>query len=309
MKRCLIINNREPIDESLLDDISDLISCSWYQKRDPEFLLEEAFASGGDVEILVTNYADLSAAMLKRLPVLRAIITTTTAVEYIDCAYCLENSITVCHCPGYTGRSVAEHVFALLLSAARQIPELDRRIRTRDFQCFECSGIELFGKTLGIIGMGNIGTAVAMIARGFGLEVVFCNRTPKEVEGALQIDEVELLEISDFIAVTVSENESSRGLLGREQFARMKDAAVLASISPDEVIEFEALRWALTTGQIRCAALDLLWSDERYLDLPNLILTPRRAWYTLECVARRQMVWKETLKQYLLGDPVNVVVA
>ncbi|MDC0357989.1 2-hydroxyacid dehydrogenase [Oligoflexia bacterium] len=307
MDSCLILNDRDPIPEDALVSLSARLDINWFQRLPDQFSIDEAISGFSYTNYLVTTYADLTAERLGRLEQLKGIVTTTTATEYIDLDYCRSKGISVSNTPKYTGSSVAEHLFALLLGSARQVPTLNQRTHQGDFDCFDVLGVELSGKKLGIIGFGDIGSTVGKIAKGFGLEVMFFNRSDKAGDGT-QVPLAKLLKECDFIAVTIPLNDESRGLLGVPEFELMQPSARLVSISPDAVIDRDALAAALRSGAIAGAALDLLGVDPYYLELPNLVLSCRRAWFTAECFARRIEYWRNTLESHLEGDPKNIVV-
>lgn len=298
-KKVLILNDREPLPENRLDNIDIGLDVTWYQVPTHSFRVLDGFAKQPNAEILVATSMNLNAANLAQLPHLEAIIATTTGVQYIDLAYCSQKGIRVFNTPNYSTISVAEHAFALLLSAARKIPFINQAVHKGDFDCFEHQGLEMAGKTAGIIGFGNIGQYVAKLALGFNMNVLYVNRTQKEVKNTTQVDLGTLLAQSDVIFLTLPLNAASRGMLGKEEFSQMKKNAILISISPDAIIQDDALIEALHNKQIRAAALDIHHEKRTYLKLPNLILSPRRAWYTAEAFDRRIASWKKTLLAYL----------
>jgi len=307
MLKCLILNDREPIPEGALDQFSNYLELYWHQAPGSKFSLDVALSECPGAQILITTYMDLSASNLGRLQGLKAIIATTTGVDYIDLAYCREKGIRVCNTRNYTGSSVAEHALMLMLAAARRIDLLDKRIRQGDFDCFDVRGIELTGKTAGVIGLGNIGSTIARLCLGLGMKILFSNRSQKMLEGARQVDLQELLSVSDVIFVSVPLNDESKGLIDSEALSLVKSSALLISTSPDTIIDKGALDSALRSGKLAAAALDLHARDKSYLDIPNLILTPRRAWFTEETFVRRIDAWKDVLASYLKDSPINVV--
>lgn len=302
VKTCLFVNNREPYPETCFDHISG-IEMVWYQDHSDRFSLEEAIANNPTTQILITTLMDWSAAHLKQFPNLELIITITTGTDYIDKTYCQQHNIKVLNTPGFTGASVAEHAVALMLAAAKRLVDFNHKIRTGDYQIFEHQGIELFGAQAGIIGMGRIGSQVAQMLQGFGINVVYCNRTQKVSDLGVQVDLDTLLNTSDIIFLTLSLNETSRQMINQDTLAKVKPGAILINISPDDLIEFSALQSALTKGQLSYAGLDIHHEDDRFLNLPNTILTPRRAWYTQAAFERRIKIFSQTLADYMQTQP------
>ncbi|MGB3508953.1 MAG: 2-hydroxyacid dehydrogenase [Microcoleaceae cyanobacterium] len=306
-KKCLILNNRELLPEDTLDSFKDRLEVLWYQNPDP-FKLTDVLKLYHNTQIIITTYMDLSADNLKILPSLEAIITTTTAVEYIDLDYCRTQGIQVMNTANYTGASVAEYLITVALCIAKKIIPINQKVHQRNFQCFDEIGIELVGKRAGVIGLGNIGTRVAQFAKAFGMEIVYYNRSKKEFKGGQQVDLNTLVSTADFIFVTPPLNQDSYEMIGKKEFTNMKKNCVLVSSSPDQIINFDALADALNNRKILGAGLDLLETDERYLQLPNLILTPRRANATQECLLERRIgIWKDTLGAYLDNQPRNIL--
>lgn len=307
-KKCLVLNNREPISEDTLASFSDLLEVVWYQNANV-FNLTDILKTYSDIQVIITTYMDFKEDNLKILPSLEAIITTTTAVEYIDLNYCRSQNIRVMNTANYTGASVAEYLMTVSLCIAKKLIPINQKVHQKDFQCFDEIGIEIVGKRAGVIGLGNIGTRVAKLAQGFGMEVVYYNRSAKEFVGGQQVDLDTLVSTSDVIFVTPPLNKDSHGMIGKNEFAKMKKSCILVSSSPDQIIEFDALADALINDKIFGAGLDLLGTDERYLELPNLILTPRHANATKECLLERRVAtWKDTLLAYLNNQPRNVIV-
>lgn len=306
-KKCLILNNRERIPEHVLDDFTSRLDVVWCQDIDRKENLTQVLRQHKDSHVLITTYMDLCRENLSILSGLEAIITTTTAFEYIDFDYCVEKNILVMNSSDYTGSSVAEHAIALMFGCARKLTLLDRRIRRKDFQCFDCMGMELSGKCAGILGMGHIGSVIAKMTSGIGMETIFFNRSKKGVRGCRQVDIPSLFNVSDVIFITLPLRQETEGLIDQKAFAAMKQSAILVSISPDRIIDFDALRYALEHQEIAGVGLDILEENSKYFELPNAIITPRRAWYTAECFERRIMTWKETLAAFLDNQPINLV--
>lgn len=306
-KNCLVINDREPIPEKHLEDLISILKVTWYQEPSNNFDLSKSFVQNTQTNILVTTYAELNKRHLAILPELDAIIATTTAVDYIDLEYCKDNKITVCNTPAYTGTSVAEHAFALTLCAVRKLTQIDKAVRQGNFDCFNFLGTELSQKTMGIVGLGAIGSSVAKISGGFQMKIIYYNRRKKSFAGGQQVGLDFLLRKSDVIVLTLPLNQDSISMIGSQEFSIMKPTTVLVSISHDDIINRDALLKALRTNQIAAAGLDLHKRDSAYINSPNLVLSPRRAWYTSEAVNRRLDAWKDTLTRYLKNRPINII--
>lgn len=303
VKKCLVLNNHEPIPTVTLDGLADRLELTWCQDRSGALEVAPLFAKHPTTQILLTTYMDLSADHLRLLPSLELIVTTTTAVEYVDLTYCAEHNVIVCNTADYTQDTVAEHAIALLLAVAKRIVAVNERVHSGDTLLEGQWSVELAGKQLGIVGMGHIGARVARMAQGLGMRVVYYNRSPRDVPTTTAVDLPKLLSESDAITLTLPLNQASRGMIGAAELDLMKPAAILVSISPDAIINLDALADALTSGRILGAGLDLLGAAPSHLRLPNLVLSSRFASRTTECFKRRQATWYRTLETYLGGKP------
>jgi phosphoglycerate dehydrogenase-like enzyme len=301
IKKCLFINNREPLPEDIFNHLADL-NVVWYQDCSSSFALENILDTNNDTEILITTFMNLGATNLSKVPKLELILATTTETSYIDKNYCNEHGIKVLNTPKYTGSSVAEHAVALMLTAAKRIVDFNAKVRYGDFKIFEHQGIELFGKKVGIVGMGDIGKKVARIVLGLGMQVRYWNRSQVTTNLGTQTDFNTLVSESDVIFLTLPLNQDTRNILNLQTIRQIKKGAILINISPDKLIDFDALKFALENGILSYAGIDLLTEDEKYFQLPNLIITPRRAWYTKESFARRIQTITNTLENYLKNN-------
>jgi D-lactate dehydrogenase len=284
--------------------------------------------------------SDLSAAVLRQMPKLRLIATRSTGFDHIDLDYCRRAGVTVCNVPDYGDRTVAEHVFALLLAISRRIIEAAQRTRRGDFSQAGLRGVELAGKTLGVIGAGRIGRRVIEIGKGFGMEVVaFDARPDPEAARALGFRYVgldALLAAADAVSLHLPGGAGSRHLIGEAQFALMKPGAVLINTSRGGVVDGAALVRALVSGRLGGAGLDVvaeegslveeaeifradaavsaerlkaLLADHTLISQPNVIVTPHIAYNTGEAVARISETTLDNIAAFDAGSPRNVVAA
>lgn len=298
--RCLVLNDRQPVPTDTLDHLSDALEVHWVQDAgglDPA----EEFRRHPDTRVLVTTYMDLGAENLRLLPDLELVVATTTAVEYVDLEYCREHGVAVCNTAGYTRDAVAEHAVALMMAVAKSIVPVHARVRSGDLLCAGEQGMELSGGTAGVVGMGDIGSGVARMVRGLGMEVVHTNRSPRRVGGSTQVGLDELLSVSDAVFLTLPLDTATHGLLGAAELALMRTSAVLVSISPNEVIDPGALTEALRAGRIRGAGLDLVGEHNPYPPLDNLVLSSRFAANTRECQQRRRETWAAAVAAFARG--------
>lgn len=253
----------------------------------------------GTYRILVATPQSLDRSALSRLPALRLIVATTTAVDYIDLAHCAAAGISVHNTPRYAGTSVAEHAFALLLASVRRLCAADAAARGKAASPDTSSAFELADRTAGVVGLGDIGEKIARIAQGFGMRVLFTSRRPRSFTGAVQTEIDQLVSEADVVFLSVPLTPWTRHLIDRRRLSLMKPTAHLISISPDEVVDLAALRCALTGGALGGAALDMVGDSEPYRDVPGLVLTRRWGIRTQEGRQKRAERWLSTLHENL----------
>jgi lactate dehydrogenase-like 2-hydroxyacid dehydrogenase len=288
----------------LRERLAELVDATWLPKGLDEITRDSPAAH---VELLATANQDLDADALDLFPRLHFIVTTGTAYDYVDLEHCRDRGISVSNTPSYTGPAVAEHAMALLLASCRRVSTLDAMARAES-PVFDAEyGVELAGKTAGIIGFGGIGQRVAKFLQAFNVAVVYVNRSRREFAGATQVEFGELLSQADFIFLTVPLTGETYHLLDAAKFRQLKRNCVIVNVSSDELIAPSALAEALCDGSIGGAALDVVGSLAPYRSMPRLVMTPGRGWYTAECIFRRAEAWIDTIATYLLGMPRNVV--
>jgi glyoxylate reductase len=228
------------------------------------------------VEGLVCLLTDrVDAALIDAAPRLRAISVVAVGVDNVDLAAASARGIQVGHTPGVLTDTTADLAFALVLAAARRVGEGERSVRAGDWPGWEPDGFlgeEVHGATLGIVGLGRIGSAVARRAEGFSMRVLHTSRS-----GGVPLDE--LLTTSDFVSLHLPLTEDSHGLIGDAELRRMKPTAILVNTARGEIVQTGALVRALREGWIAGAALDVtdpepLPADHPLLESPNALVTP-----------------------------------
>jgi len=274
-----------------------------------ELLLAEAARAEGLVVTLVDR---VDAQLLAAAPRLRVVSTCSVGVDHIDVAACSARGVRVGYTPGVLTDATADLAFALLLAAARRIPEADRFVRAgRWVKPWEPSlllGKELAGATLGVIGLGAIGAAVAQRARGFGMRVVGWTRSGRGAPGVESVRGLDaLLAQSDVVSVHVARTPETLGLLDARALARMKRGAILVNTARGGIVDERALCEALASGQLSAAALDVfarepLPPDSPLLAAPNLVLAPHIGSATRETRARMAQLCVSNLVAALRGE-------
>jgi glyoxylate reductase len=253
----------------------------------PREELLRAVATADGLLCLLTDNID--AGLLEAAPRLRAISTMAVGYDHIDVAAATEAGIVVTNTPGVLTETTADFAFALLLAAARRLPEAERAVREGRWSTWHPSfmlGRDVHGATLGIVGLGAIGSAVARRARGFQMRMLAYSRTRRpELEHDLGVSYAafeELLSQADFVSVHVPLTPETRHLFNDAAFQRMKPTAVFVNTSRGAVVDEAALHRALTSGSIAAAAIDVAETEplpkhDPLLRLPNLLATPHIA--------------------------------
>jgi len=265
---------------------------------------DELARHAADAEGLLTLLTDrVDAALIEACPRLRTISNYAVGYDNIDLAAASRRGITVGNTPDVLTDATADLTFALLLAAARKLPEATRAVHEGDWLTWEPArylGAAVHGATLGIIGTGRIGRAVATRAEGFGMRVI----------GAGSRDPVdELLAQSDFVSLHVPLTEATRHLINAEALGRMRPTAILINTARGGIVDQAALKTALERGTIAGAALDVtdpepLTPDDPLLRAPNLIVTPHIGSATTAARERMAELAVENLLAGLAGRPL-----
>ncbi len=271
-----------------------------------------------DADALLINKVKMTREVIAALPRLKYIGVLATGYDNVDCAAAREQGIAVTNVPGYSTDSVAQLVFALLLELCHQTGHHSDTVKagrwaSQPYYCYWDSPLmELAGKTMGIFGMGKIGRRTACLAQAFGMKVLCCSRTKKEVPGATWVDLDTLLAESDVISLSAPMTEATRGLIHAGTLSKMKKTAFLINTARGGLIVEEDLRRALDEGVIAGAAVDVLSTEPPKADNPligakNIVITPHIAWATMEARTRLLQVVTDNLAAWMDGKPQNVV--
>lgn len=272
-----------------------------------------------DQEVIVSNKIRLNAENLKDAKKLKLICLAATGYDCVDTAYCRENGIGVCNVPGYSTHSVAQLAVTMALSLRTHL------IPYRNFVhsgAYSRSGVanrlepvwyELYGKTWGVVGGGNIGQEVAKIAQALGCKVLMCRRKPDPNFETVDIDT--LCRESDIISVHVALTEETRGMIGKKQIEQMKPDAVLINVARGAVTDEKALADAIAENRLGGLGVDV-YTEEPFgkdhpfqviLDRPNVCLTPHMAWGASEARNRCIAVVAENIRAFSNGVRMNRV--
>jgi D-lactate dehydrogenase len=272
-----------------------------------------AAASGADVLCMRDQFGRVTREVLERLPDLKLIVTRSVGYDHIDLAEAERHGIAVCNVPDYGAHMIAEQAFGLLLAVARNIVRGHNRYeREQVFSDSGLQGLELYGKTLGVIGTGRIGLHSIRLAKGFGMQVVahdVCENEAEAEDLGFCYEPLEgVLADSDAVTLHVSLNEATHHLLNEERLAQMKPGAILINTSRGAVVDTDALIAALRSGHLGGAGLDVLEDErDRYHDFSglNVVVTPHLGWYTDGAVARILKMTLANIAAFQRGELIN----
>ncbi len=288
--------------------------------------------------VIIFIHSQMNKELLDKMPNLKFITTMSTGFDHIDSEECKNRNILISNVPSYGETIVAEHTFALLLAISRRLPESMERVKEGDFMPSGLTGFELRGKTIGVIGVGSIGTNVIRIARGFGMNAIVYKRTPDyalEKELGCKFVELPLLyQQADIISLHIPYTKETHHYVGEEQFNMMKDGVVIINTARGALIDSMALLKALESGKVKAAGLDVLEEEpllEEEKDLlslsfekdklmailedhmlvkhPNVIVTPHNAFNSNEALHKIVETTHQNLTGFMNNMPLNVVPA
>lgn len=286
-----------------------------YPSTTPEQLVERLRG----VTVAISNKIDLDAATLQACPDLKLVLVSATGTNNVDLKAARKLGITVCNCQGYGTPSVAQHTLMLLLALATRLPDYQREIaagqwqRAKQFCLLDFPIVELDGKTLGLLGHGELGGAVAKLAEAFGMRVLL-GQIPGRPPRADRLPLHELLPQVDALTLHCPLNEHTRHMIGAPELALLKPNAFVVNTARGGIIDEQALADALRRGHLGGAATDVL-SVEPPVDgnplladdIPRLIVTPHSAWGSVE--ARQRIIGQlaENATAFFAGQPIRSV--
>ena len=297
------------------EGIKNLGECTIYDRTPPEKTVERA----GDAEAVFTNKVVFNHGVISQLHNLKFIGVLATGYNVVDLDAATKAGIVVTNIPAYSTASVAQMVFSHILHIVQNVSMHADSVKkgdwakSIDFSYHLTPQTELAGKTIGIIGFGQIGQAVAKIALAFGMNVIFHNRSKKETKSDIrQVDLNMLLAESDFISINCPLTDENAGFINKAAIGKMKTSAILINTGRGPLINETDLAEALNKGRIAGAGLDVLSTEPPSPDNPlltakNCYITPHVAWATTEARERLMQIATENLKSFLKGTPQNKV--
>ena len=282
--------------KSIFIDCNDQLAPVWasvLRPDDPPILVNGKPFERADLPRLLAGYdiclddhSYMPTELMKECKSLKHVVFLGTgAASYMNIAELQDLGITVHTIKGYGDTAVAEHTIALMFACCRQLARMDRDIRAGTWDQLE--GVQLLGKTLGVIGLGGIGAETARIAKGIGMKVLAYNRTPRNDPNVTPVDLDTLLVKSDVISLNLVLNDETRGFIDAKRIAKMKPGVILVNTARGALVDEAALLDALKAGHIRHAGLDVYHSEPLKADHPltrmgNVTLSAHAAFRTLE---------------------------
>ena len=294
--------------ESVMSKLAEIAEIVTTEDDRPETTLRHV----ADAELIFTCYAPITAEIINAGTKLRGIVKYGVGTDSIDLDAASARGIPVSHCPTYGTDTVADQAFALLIGVARKLSTIDAAMKQEGWLWPESEyiGVDLAHKTIGLVGFGHIGKAMARRAGGFSMKrLVYDPYVPQTTEGWDGLAFVglnELLEQSDFISMHCVLTPETRGIIGAGELQRMKDSAIVVNVSRGALIDEPSLIHALQEGQIAGAGLDVfvaepLSTDHPLLQLDNVVLSPHLAFYTKEAHERLEQQCLRKISDVLQG--------
>lgn len=291
--------------------LGDKVEIEYYGNRSEEeaVLIDRA----KDADIVMLSNIPFTEKVMKECPNLKMLCVAFTGTDHIDMDYCRKNNIIVSNASGYATVAVAELVYGLVLALYRRIIQCNTVTRQEGTK-EGLVGYELKGKTLGVVGTGKIGADVARIGKAFGCDVLLYSRSENLKETGMKYVKLEeLLAKSDIVSLHVPLTAETKGLIGREEIALMKEDAILINTARGPVVNSVALADALNAGEIAGAGIDVFDTEppidqnDPLLNARNTIVTPHVAFATKESMVKRANISFENVKAFLDDKPINIV--
>lgn len=311
-----IKNIGSDIDSSMFNELGEFVA---YEKTNIDDMQERC----KDAEVIIINKLPINKYTIEDLDKLKLILVTATGYDNVDTEYCKSRGIAVCNVKGYSTRSVVQHTFALLFYLYEKLSYYDNYVKSGEyikndiFTHFDNTFYNLFGKTWGIVGLGEIGSGVAGIASMFGCRVIYYSTSGNNNNYYFErVEFDELLRDSDIISIHAPLNDATRNLFNKETFKKMKNSAYLINVGRGSIVNEEDLVEAIEKGEIEAAGLDVISREpmdensplRKLKDSDRLIVTPHIAWATKESRTKCMKGVYDNLKAFINGESLNRIV-
>ncbi|MDD6071890.1 MAG: 2-hydroxyacid dehydrogenase [Clostridiales bacterium] len=305
------------ISKHLLDELSKSLTEEghefvYYETKTTD--VDELAKRSMDSDIVIIANNPYPGEVIMQAEKLKMIAVAFTGIDHVDCEACKERGIMVCNASGYSTETVAELVLAMAVDGLRNVAKGNELVRTGGTNA-GIGGREICGRTVGIIGLGQIGLRCAKLFQAFGANVIAYNRSRSKEAEAMRIcykTLEEVLENSDIISVNLPLNEETRGFIGASEIAKMKSDAIFINCARGSIVDNEALAKALNEDKLGFACVDVfdmeppIPEDYPLLHAKNTLLTPHQAFISEEAMVRRANIVFQNVYGYIHGKPANV---
>jgi D-3-phosphoglycerate dehydrogenase / 2-oxoglutarate reductase len=263
-----------------------------------------------EVVLNIRSSVKFTGRVFTACPALRMLSVWGTGTDHVDLDAAAHRGVAVANTPGVSAAAVAEHTLALLLAAARRIPQMDAAVRRGEWP--RGHSMDLRGRVCGVIGLGAIGREFARLASAIGMQIIAWTPHPRPFAGVELVELEDLYRTSDVISLHLRLSEQTRGFLSTKQFESMKPGVILVNTARGGIVDEGALREALASGRVRAAALDVfatepLGAGHAWAEMPNVVLTPHCAGISPDVLEAGLRLAVENIWAFLEGRPQNLV--
>lgn len=278
---------------------------------------DEVIFNAPDTEILIAGTSGvqkISKELLSGLKNLKYISTLTVGMDWVDLKAAQELNIPISNIKGANSESVAEHTWGMILDLAKRITEFNRDAISKGAYKFgDYRGVEVYGKTIGIIGLGDIGKKVARAAHGFNMRVLGINKSGNSVDGVELVDLPTLLKESDVITICVPYTPETDNIIDKKEVTQMKDGVIIVNPARPEMTNKQAIIEGIESGKIYGFGIETdimqpIPQNDPYLTNPRIIATPHNAFNTIDAEIKSFDTVIENIKSFISGNPQNTIV-
>jgi phosphoglycerate dehydrogenase-like enzyme len=312
MNICCITSN--PQVEYIEDDLEKIGDLRVYNKQ--KLSADEVALLAHDADILIIGPSGvdrISPDMIDQLPNLKLISLLTVGYDWVDVSYAKSKDIAVCNIKGANSESVAEQSWGMIIDLAKRITEFNKDAEKNGACTFgDYKGKEIYGKTLGVIGLGDIGKKIARCAKGFNMKVLGVNKSGLPVDGVELVSLETLLTQSDVIAVATPLNSETKNLISKPQIDMMKTGAILVNCAREEIVNKTAMIEAVRNNKlfgygVETAIMTPIPKNDPYFSTRRIIAIPHNAFNTEDADKKSYDLVLANIKAYLAGKPQHVV--
>jgi D-3-phosphoglycerate dehydrogenase len=313
VKPKILFADRRPMSEESLELLRDAGEVVWSEGDEEDEFVRDV----KDANVIVSGLRHVTRRVILSAPRLKGVVAYGVGSDHIDVAAATEKQVYVTNTPGVNSISVAEFAFGLMLAIARKIPQLNNTVTVGEWAWLDLIGNELWGKTLGIVGLGKVGTHLANLGKGFGMEILSFTHHPSgdraEKIGVEFVDLETLLKKADFLVLCCTLNDATRRLIGKRELSLLKPTAYIVNVSRGPIVDENALYKALKDKRIAGAGLDVfekepLEPNNPLLNLDNVVLTSHMAGISEESIKRISLTVAEEAIRILTGKEPRYLV-